>query len=53
MKRLGTSREEYAKYVIKPNFQDWCLFCEELFNVEMGRTEIKINEPVYLGQARR
>ena len=46
-----TSREEYAKYVMKPNFKDGCPFSNDLFVVEIGKTEIKMNKPVYLGQA--
>ena len=43
-----TSRK---KYVIKPNFKDEYLFLKELFAAEMGKTDIKMNNAVYLGQA--
>ena len=49
--KLVTSREKYDKYVMKPNFKDGYPFSKELFAVEMGKTEIKMNKPVYLGQA--
>ena len=41
-----TSDEKYLKYAMKPNFKN-----KHLFAVEMGKTEIKMNKPVYLGQA--
>ena len=46
-----TSLEKYAKYVMKPNFKDGYPFSRELLAVEMGKTEIKMNKPVYLRQA--
>ena len=49
--KLATSQEKYAKYVMKPNFKDGYPFSKELFAVEMGKTEIKMNKPVYLGPA--
>ena len=36
---------------MKPNFKDSHLFSKYLFAVEMGKTEIKMKKPVYLGQA--
>ena len=36
---------------MKPNFKDGRPFSKDLFAVEMGKTEIKMNKPVYLGQA--
>ena len=51
--KLVTSREKYAKQVMKPNFKDGYPFSKELLAVEMemGKTEIKMNKPVYLEQA--
>ena len=46
-----TSREKYAKYVTKPNFKDEYPFLKELFALEIVKTEIKMNRPVYSGQA--
>ena len=43
--KLATSDKKYLKYVMKPNFKDG-----HLFAVEMGKTEITMNKPVYLGQ---
>ena len=36
---------------MKPNFKDGHPFSKYLFAVEMGKSEIKMNKPVYLGQA--
>ena len=43
--KLVTSEKKYLKYVMKPNFKDGF----PLFAAEMGKTEIKMNKPVYLG----
>ena len=48
---LVTSNKKYLKYVMKPNFKDGHPFSKHLFAVEMGKTKIKMNKPVYLGQA--
>ena len=47
--KLVNSREKYTKYVMKPNVKDRHPFSKELFAVEMGKTEIKMNKAVYLG----
>ena len=49
--KLVTSKQKYEKYFMKPNFKDGRAFSKDLFAVEMGKTEIKMNKPVYLGQA--
>ena len=49
--KLVTSDKKYLKYVMKPNFKDGHPFSKHLFAVEMGKTEIKMNKQVYLGQA--
>ena len=36
---------------MKPNFKGSHPFSKHLFAVEMGKTEITVNKPVYLGQA--
>ena len=35
---------------MKPNFKDGYPSSKHLFAVEMGKKEIKMNRPVYLGQ---
>ena len=39
------------KYVMKPSFKNVYPLSSRFFAVEMGKNEIKINKPVYLGQA--
>ena len=48
---LVTSEHKYEKYVMKPNFKDCRPFSKYLFAMKMGKTEIKLRKPVYLGQA--
>ena len=36
---------------MKPNFKDGYPFSKHLFDVEIRKTETKMNKPVYLGQA--
>ena len=48
--KLVTSDKKYLKYVMKPNFKGGHPFSKHLFAVEMGKTEITMNKPVYLGQ---
>ena len=38
-------------YVMKPNFKYGYPFLKKLLPVEMGKTRIKMNQPVYLGRA--
>ena len=49
--KLVTSRDKYAKHVMKSNIKDWYPFLKELVAGEMGKTEIKMIKPVSLGQA--
>ena len=49
--KLVTSKQKYQKYAIKPNFKNGYPFSKHLFTVEMGKTEIKMNKPVYLEKA--
>ena len=49
--KLATNEEKYKKYVMKPNFKDSVRFSEHLMGVELGKIEIIMNKPVYLGQA--
>ena len=48
--KLVTSKQKYQKYVMKPSSKDGYPFSKDLFDVGMGKTEIKINKPVHLGQ---
>ena len=49
--KLVTNREAYLKAVMKPNFKSGVLFDENLMGCEMGKIEVVMNKPVYLGQA--
>ena len=48
--KLVIIKQKYETYVMKPNFKDGRPFSKDLFAMEMGKTEIKINKSVYLGQ---
>ena len=47
--KLVTSGKKYLKYVMKPNFKEGHPFSKHLLAVEIGKTEITMNKPVYLG----
>lgn len=50
--KVVTSREKYVmKCVMKPNFKDKNPISKESFAVEMRKTEISNNKPVYIRQA--
>ena len=49
--KLLTNDKKYLNDVMKPKFKDGYPFSKHLFALEMGKTEIKMNKPVYLGQA--
>ena len=49
--KLVTSDNKYLKYVMKLNFKDGFPFSKHLFAMEMGKTKIKMNKLVFLGQA--
>ena len=49
--RLVTEETRYKKLVMKPNFKDGRKFSKNLIGVEMGKCEVKMIKPVYLGQA--
>ena len=48
--KLVTSNKKYQKYAMKPNFKDSHPFSKHLLAVEMGKREIMMSKPVYLGQ---
>ena len=49
--KLATNQQKYLKYAMKPNFKGGVKFSKNLMGVEMGKTEIIMNKPIYLGQA--
>ena len=49
--KLVNNKEDYLKQVMKPNVKSGTLFGPDLMSCEMGKVKVKINKPVYLGQA--
>ena len=49
--KLVNNKEDYLKQVMKSNFKGGVLMGENLMSSEMGKVKVKMNKPVYLGQA--
>ena len=49
--KLVNNMEDYFKLVMKPNFKSGTLLGKDLMSCEMGKVKVKMNKPVYLGQA--
>ena len=49
--KLVNNKEDYLKQVMKRNFKSRCLIGTDLMSNEMGKVRVKMNKPVYLGQA--
>ena len=49
--KLVNNKEYYLKHVMKPNFKSRTLLGPDLMSCEMGKVKVKMNKPVYLGQA--
>ena len=49
--KLVTTKEKLIKHAREPNLMNIKCFREDLLAVEMRKTEIKMNKPVYLGQS--
>ena len=49
--KLVNNIEDYLKQVMKPNFKSGNLLGTDLMSCEMGKLKVKMNKPVYLGQA--
>ena len=49
--KLVTTNERRNKLVSEPNYHTSKQFPENLLVIEMKKTKVKINKPVYLGQA--
>ena len=47
--KLVTREEKRIKLVLEPNYQTTKQFSENLLAIEMKKTKLKINKPVYLG----
>ena len=49
--KLVTTNTKRTKYVSEPNFMSSKCFSEDLIQIEMRKTKVLMNKPVYLGQA--
>ena len=49
--KLVNNKEDYLKQVMKHNFKGGVLLRADLMSCEIGKVKVKMNEPVYLGQA--
>ena len=49
--KLVNNKEDYLKQVMKPNLKGGVLMGADLMSCEMGKVKVKMNQPVYLGQA--
>ena len=49
--KLVNNKEDYLKQVMKPNFKGGVLMGADLMSCEIGEVKVKMNKPVYLGQA--
>ena len=49
--KLVNDKEEYLRNVMCPNFKSGTLIGPDLMGCEMGKIEVVMNKPVYLGQA--
>ena len=49
--QLVNSKDKFLKLTAKPNFKHVTIFDEDLVAVHMGKTAMKFNKPVYVGQA--
>ena len=47
--KLVTTEEQANKYINKPNYKDRTTFSNNLVAIHMGKTEIEMVKPVYLG----
>ena len=49
--KLVNNTVDYLKQVMKPNFKSGSLLGTDLMSCEMGKVRVKMNKPMYLGQA--
>ena len=49
--KLVTTEEKRSKLVSEPNYHTTKHFSENLLAIEMKKTKVKINQPVYLGMS--
>ena len=51
IKLVTTEKEKRIKLVSQPNYHTTEQFSENLLAIEMKKTKVKINKPVYLGMS--
>ena len=49
--KLVTSKQKGEKLAAQPNFKHCTIFDENLVGIEMGKTKIEYNKPIYLAHA--
>ena len=49
--KLVTTEEKRSKLVSEPNYHTTKYFSENLLAIEMKKTKVKMNKPVYLGMS--
>ena len=49
--KLVNNKKDYLKQVMKPNFKGGVFMGADLMSCKMGKVKVKMNKPVYLGQA--
>ena len=49
--KLVTTDEKRSKLISEPNYHAAKRFSENLLAIEMGKTKVKMNKPVYLGMS--
>ena len=49
--KLVTTEEKIIKLVSEPSYHTTKQFSENLLAIEMKKTKVKMNKPVYLGKA--
>ncbi|KAK3698312.1 hypothetical protein QZH41_006011 [Actinostola sp. cb2023] len=49
--RLVTNEKDARKLISKPNYQHRTIFCENLTAIQMKKTKLVFNKPVYLGMS--
>ena len=49
--KLVTTDKRRTQLVLEPNYHTWKYFSEHLMTIEMRKTKVKMNKPVYLGMS--
>ena len=49
--KLVTNKEKYHNYVMRPNFKSSICFSNNLMGIEVDKTKVVMNKPVYFGSA--